>query len=80
MRPIDTQVPADTRHCLRYWPISSSLTADTAIQTQYESLACSELALESDFEGLSLSGNSGLLGAVLSVMQDALNSDEVQSM
>ncbi|KAJ2742792.1 Sister chromatid cohesion protein 2 [Coemansia sp. BCRC 34301] len=79
MRPIDTQAPADTRRCLRYWPIGSSLTADTAIQTQYESITNLELALECDFERMSLSENKGLVSAVLSVVKDALCSNEIQA-
>ncbi|KAJ2006081.1 Sister chromatid cohesion protein 2, partial [Coemansia thaxteri] len=79
MRPIDTQAPADTRRCIQYWPISSSLLADTGIQTRYEGIVSADLALESELEQLTLTGNNDAMNTVLSIVQDAINSDEVQT-
>ncbi|KAJ2784479.1 Sister chromatid cohesion protein 2 [Coemansia javaensis] len=78
MRPIDVSAPADTRACLRYWPVLGAVSLDTSIQSQYEGATTTELALEDDLQRLSLVDGGLMQAGILGAVQEALLSDEVQ--
>ncbi|KAJ2080437.1 Sister chromatid cohesion protein 2 [Coemansia sp. RSA 988] len=80
MKPIDTTVPADTRTCLQYWPVTSAIPLDVSIQTPYEGFIASELALGDDFERLRLIDNGPPQVGIYSLIHDAFLSEEIQSM
>ncbi|KAJ2632033.1 hypothetical protein H4R22_001554 [Coemansia sp. RSA 1290] len=77
MKPIDTNVPAETQACLRYWPVNSAISLDIDVQTPYESTI--EMDLKHDFAQLSLSSdNNPVLVGMRGLVHDILNSDEIQ--
>ncbi|KAJ2268017.1 hypothetical protein EV176_005077, partial [Coemansia sp. RSA 451] len=78
MRPIDTKAPADTRACLRYWPVGSALSLDVGLQTQYEGADSIDLALESGFDQLSLADSDPVFGGIHCLIRDTFYSDTVQ--
>ncbi|KAJ2236950.1 hypothetical protein IWW45_001349 [Coemansia sp. RSA 485] len=81
MQPIDTHVPADTRSCLRYWPVTSAVSIDTTGQTQYQGVINNRLALESDFERLSLTNNeTSIKTVVYNIVHNAYISEEIQKL
>ncbi|PIA17602.1 ARM repeat-containing protein [Coemansia reversa NRRL 1564] len=79
MKPIDTTVPAETRTCLQYWPVTSSISLDIGIQTPYEGFIASELALGDDFERLRLSDSGSPQVGIYSLIHEAFLSEELQS-
>ncbi|KAJ2858056.1 Sister chromatid cohesion protein 2 [Coemansia erecta] len=81
MQPIDTKVPADTRSCLRYWPMTSAVSIEVDGQTQFQGVINNRLALESEFERLSLISNEPSLQAtVFDIVRDAFVSEEIQKL
>ncbi|KAJ2454142.1 Sister chromatid cohesion protein 2 [Coemansia sp. RSA 2336] len=77
MKPIDTNVPAETQACLRYWPVNSAISLDIDVQTPYESII--EMDLKHDFAQLSLSSdNDPVLAGMRGLVQDIFSSDEIQ--
>ncbi|KAJ2613263.1 Sister chromatid cohesion protein 2 [Coemansia sp. RSA 1365] len=78
MKPIDTTVPAETRTCLQYWPVTSSISLEIGIQTPYEGFIASELALGDDFERLRLSDSGPPQAGIYSLIHEAFLSEELQ--
>ncbi|KAI9500997.1 sister chromatid cohesion C-terminus-domain-containing protein [Coemansia spiralis] len=80
MKPINTQVPADTRACLQYWPATNALSIDTSVQTQYECIIDDELIPEGDFAKLNLLENDSIGDPIYKLVQDVFTCDEIQNL
>ncbi|KAJ1846753.1 hypothetical protein LPJ73_004443 [Coemansia sp. RSA 2703] len=81
MQPIGTQAPADTRSCLRYWPMTCAVSVNTSGQMQYRGIVEGELALDVDFERLSLvDRDPSLQAAVHDIVSEAFTSDAIQKL
>ncbi|KAI8326052.1 hypothetical protein GQ54DRAFT_336897 [Martensiomyces pterosporus] len=79
MRPIDKQVPADTRRCLQYWPATNAVPIQVGKQTPYEGAVSSELALTNDLERLALVDMDFVAPMVHRMVYDTFMSEEIQS-
>ncbi|KAJ2391612.1 Sister chromatid cohesion protein 2 [Coemansia sp. RSA 2611] len=79
MKPIDVDEPADTRTCLRYWPVTSAIPLDMSLETQFEAVAPIDMSLEAGFELLSLADASDpVYAGIQALVQEVFHSDDIQ--
>ncbi|KAJ1667366.1 Sister chromatid cohesion protein 2 [Coemansia sp. RSA 1646] len=79
MKSIYTGVPADTRRCLQYWPVTSATSIDASTQTHYEGVIDDELALGVDFEKLTLLDDENIQDPMVRLVEEVLSGDELQN-